>query len=110
MSSGLQADRQRAAASRDAAVVRSRRLTAIAFATAAVLTATFTALAAGATHARKFGRRAVVRTSHKSGPVVAPPAPLVSVQSPQAQAPPPAASPPVQAPATAPPVVVSGGS
>lgn len=98
----------RATAARDAAVLRSRKLTAAAVVAAAALTAGFTALAAGATHAKRIGRAAPVRARSRPSGVVAPAAPLVAVQTPRAPAPPP--SPPVQAPPAAPPVVVSGGS
>jgi hypothetical protein len=98
----------RAVAARDAASTRSRRLTAGALAAAAALTACFTALAANATHAKRIvhGRTTVRRPAR--GPVVAPAAPLVAVQTQQAPAPPP--SPPGQGAPAAPPVAVSGGS
>jgi hypothetical protein len=98
----------RATAARDAAVLRSRKLTAVAVVGAAVLTAGFTALAAGATHAKRIGRAVPVRERSRPGRVVAPAAPLVAVEAPRTPAPPP--SPPAQATPVAPPVVVSGGS
>jgi hypothetical protein len=100
----------RAASARDAAVLRSRKLTTGAVAGAAALAAVFAALAAGATHPRKIQRGYVVRARPARGPVVAPAVPLVAVQTPQAPAPAPPASPPAVAAPAAPPVAVSGGS
>jgi hypothetical protein len=101
----------RATAARDDAVLRSRKLTAGLLAATAGLAAVFAALAAGATHPRKLVHVQTVRTRARRGPVVAPAAPLVAVQTPSAPAPPPsppAAAAPAQV--AAPPVAISGGS
>jgi hypothetical protein len=101
----------RATAARDDAVLRSRKLTAGVVAATAGLAAVFAALAAGATHPRKFVHVQTVRARARRGPVVAPAAPLVAVETHRTPAPPP--SPPAAAPpppAAAPPVAISGGS
>ena len=103
-------DVRRAAAARDAAVLRTRQLTAAALAAAAVLAALFSALAAGATHLRAHARQRVVAARVKPGPIVAPAAPLVGVQQPSTAVAAPPAGAPVQAPVTTPPVASSGGS
>jgi len=105
-----------AAAARDLASSRVRRLTGVAVAAAATLTGIFAALAAGSTPAKKPGvvPRAP-RSTVAKGPVAAPVPSLVSAQAgtgapPAAAASTPSVQAPSAAPAAAAPVVVSGGS
>ena len=106
---------------RESALGRVRSLTRAAVAAGLALTAVFTLIAAGSTHAKKLvvvrvrGRTRVTRKAHVTAPVP----PLVSASSSAASAegdggsaPPPAAAqpPPAPAPAAVTPVVVSGGS
>jgi hypothetical protein len=102
-------DVRRAAASRDAALARLRRGTAVVAGASVALTAAFAGLAAGFTsgnrHSTSTGR--TVRRA-TTAPVVAPAPKLVSVGSGASSASaPPAVS---AAPPAAAPVVVSGGS
>jgi hypothetical protein len=106
-------DPRAAVAARDAALARTRRLTAAAVAAGLALTAAFTAVAAGSTHLRKtVVVPRVRRRPAATGPVSAPVPPLVAAHE---AAPAPSSAPaPSPAPAAVPqpvtPVVVSGGS
>src|SRR5438105_3558381 len=110
---------ERAALVRDAALRRLRRLTGGMIAAAAALSAVFAGVAASSTHPRKVVRstRRVFRSATMPALPPAPSAPAQAVSpssdegspsSPQPAAPAPPAQAP--APASAPPVVVSGGS
>ena len=105
-------DLRRAAATRDVALARLRRLTAVVVAVGLALTAVFAALASGSTHVTKAVVRHVRARSAPSPPVAAPVPPLVAAHD-AAPTPAPSAAPaptPAPAPQAASPVVVSGGS
>jgi len=107
-------DVRRAAASRDAAIGRVRRGTAVVSGAALALTAAFAGLAAGLTPGNRHPTTTVRTVRHATAaPVVAPAPKLVAVGSgagsssaPQSSTPPAVSA----APSTAAPVVVSGGS
>ena len=104
---------RRAAAARDLASVRVRRLTGLAVAGAAALTGIFAALAAGSTPPKKapvLSQPARGAAKEPAGPVQAPAPPLVSARGESPASPAPPTQAPAPAPATAAPVVVSGGS
>lgn len=103
-------DVERAAASRDAAAARVRRLTAGAVTAGVALTAAFASLAAGSTHLRKTIVHRVRPATPVQKAVTAPAAPLVAVHSSAPAPAPPAASSPAPSVSSSPPVVVSGGS
>jgi hypothetical protein len=100
-------DLQRAVAARSRGVRRVRLVTGALIAGGVALTAALTGLAGASTHLRKtIVRRPAAATTTTS--VTAPAPPIVAIRSQPTQTPPAATPAPVQA--TAPPVVVSGGS
>lgn len=108
---------QRAAAVRDDAARRVRRITAMSIAGAAALTGIFAAMAAGSTH---FAKRTVVHTTKAKAKTatttqtVTAPAPTLVPNGSSSPAPSnsssSSSSAPVVTQSSAPPVVVSGGS
>ena len=107
---GMHAELERAVTERNAAFVRVRRATGVVVVAGLALTGAFTALAARSTRSLRAAShrpRARVVSARRTSRVVAPAPPLVGVAS--AAPTPPAPSAPVAA-ASAPPVVVSGGS